>query len=79
MGLVATPEFVKYRREDGFGLVYTHENYGYEDASLYEVDETVVEVLEFVGGGQPRDAVEAEFSPAVVAALLERGVLARAE
>jgi putative mycofactocin binding protein MftB len=70
------PSHVKYRREATGGLVYDHENYGYEDASLYAVSETVVDVLEFVGDGRARRDVEAEFSPSVVESLVERGVLA---
>ncbi|MFB6137586.1 MAG: mycofactocin biosynthesis chaperone MftB2, partial [Halobacteriaceae archaeon] len=66
---------VKYRRESGFGLVYEHENYGHEDASLYEVNETVVDVLEYVGDGTDRDDVEGEFSADVVDALVDRGFL----
>ncbi|MGQ4555462.1 mycofactocin biosynthesis chaperone MftB2 [Halobellus sp. GM3] len=76
---VSKPAHVKYRREADGGLVYDHENYGYEDASLYAVSDTVLEVLEFVDGGRPREAVEAEFSPAVVESLLERGVLVDGE
>jgi len=76
---VHRPSHVKYRREGDGGLVYDHENYGYEDASLYRVSEAVVDVLEFVEEPRPRATVEAEFSPAVVDSLLERGVLARAE
>jgi putative mycofactocin binding protein MftB len=70
------PAHVKFRRESEGGLVYDHENYGYEDASLYAVSDTVVDVLEFVGEGRARTAVEAEFSPSVVESLVERGVLA---
>jgi len=76
MAAVARPEYIKFRREAEGGLVYDHENYGYEDASMYEVSDTVIDVLEFVDGeGRPREAVEAEFSPAVVETLLDRGVL----
>jgi|AntRauMinimDraft_4_1070384.scaffolds.fasta_scaffold01991_4 putative mycofactocin binding protein MftB len=76
---VYRPSHVKYRREADGGLVYDHENYGYEDASLYRVSDTVVEVLEFVEEPRPSPDVEAEFSPAVVDSLVERGVLARGE
>lgn len=76
---VYRPDHVKFRREARGGLVYDHENYGYEDASLYAVSDTVIEVLEFVDGQRPRTEVEAEFSPSVVASLLERGVLTRAK
>ena len=79
MATLARPEHVKYRREAEGGLVYDHENYGYEDASLYEVSETVIDVLEFVDDERDREAVEREFSPAVVESLLERGVLADVE
>ena len=76
MPTLAIPEHVKYRREAEGGLVYDHENYGYEDASMYEVNATVIDVLEFVDGDHPsREAVEREFSPGVVETLLERGVL----
>jgi hypothetical protein len=43
------------------------------------VSDTVVEVLEFVEEPRPSPDVEAEFSPAVVDSLVERGVLARGE
>ena len=80
MAPVARPDHVKFRREAEGGLVYDHENYGYEDASMYEVSDTVIDVLEFVDGERrPRDAVESEFSPAVVATLIDRGVLADVE
>jgi len=75
MGLLATPEFVKYRREDGFGLVYTHENYGYEDASLYEMDEQVIDLLERADAETPRSELEREFGEAVVEELLAMEVL----
>lgn len=72
---VQTADHIKFRREADGGLVYDHENYGYEDASLYSVSETVIDVLEFVDGHRPRDEVESEFSPDIVEALLEREVL----
>lgn len=72
---VSTPAHVKYRREADGGLVYDHEDYGHEDASLYAVSDTVIDVLEFVGAGRPRAEVEAAFSPSVVGSLLERGLL----
>jgi len=75
---VARPGHVKFRREAEGGLVYDHENYGYEDASLYAVSDTVIDVLEFVGERRPRPDVESRFSPAVVEELLSRGVLVRA-
>lgn len=76
---VHKPSYIKHRREDGFGLVYNHRNYGYEDASLTEVNETVIDVLEHVENGDSREHLEATFSPAVVEALLERGVLTDGE
>ncbi|MFD1600374.1 mycofactocin biosynthesis chaperone MftB2 [Halobellus rarus] len=76
---VCKPPHVKFRREGDGGLVYDHENYGYEDASMYEVSDTVIDVLEFVDGERSREAVECEFSPAVVETLVERGVLADVE
>ena len=72
---VSRPAHVKFRREADGGLVYDHENYGYEDASMYAVSDTVIDVLEFVGDRRERAAVESEFSPAVVESLIERGVL----
>ena len=72
---VHRPAHVKFRREAEGGLVYDHENYGYEDASLYAVNEVVIDVLEFVGESRPRNDVESEFSEAIVDSLLERGVL----
>ena len=65
-GDLATPGFVKYRREEDFGLVYTHENYGDEDASLYETDERVVDVLQRAEGGAPRTELKREFGADVV-------------
>lgn len=76
---VATPSYIKYRREADGGLVYDHENYGYEDASMYAVSDTVIDVLEFVDGRRNRAAVEEQFSNAIVESLLDRGVLVRAE
>ena len=72
---VYRPDHVKFRREAEGGLVYDHENYGYEDASLHVVSETVVDVLEFVGDGRPSTEVESAFSEAIVESLLDRGVL----
>lgn len=73
---VFRPVHVKFRREADGGLVYDHENYGYEDASMYAVSDTVIDVLEFVEEPRLRSEVESEFSPAVVDSLVERGVLA---
>lgn len=72
---IRVPDHVKYRREAAFGLVYDHENYGYEDASLYEVSETVVDVLESVGDGRRRDELEREYSPSLVERLVEQDFL----
>lgn len=74
-----TPRHVKYRRESGFGLVYEHDGYGYDDASLYEVSERVVDVLEELDdAAAERAAVEREFGEETVARLLEMEVLERA-
>ncbi|MFC5136393.1 MULTISPECIES: mycofactocin biosynthesis chaperone MftB2 [Haloferacaceae] len=79
MATLARPDHIKFRREADGGLVYDHENYGYEDASMYEVSDTVIDVLEFVENENDREAVESQFSPAVVATLIDRGVLADVE
>lgn len=80
MAAVARPDYVKFRREADGGLVYNHENYGYEDASMYEVSDTVIDVLDFVDDERrSREAVEREFSPAIVETLISRGVLADVE
>jgi putative mycofactocin binding protein MftB len=76
---VSKPAHIKFRREADGGLVYDHENYGYEDASMYAVSDTVIDALEFVGDGEPRDVVESKFSPPVVESLIERGVLTDGE
>lgn len=72
---VHKPDHVKFRRETDHGLVYDHENYGYEDASMYEVSDVVVDVLEFVGDGRPRTEVEREYDGSVVETLVEREML----
>jgi putative mycofactocin binding protein MftB len=73
---LAPPSFVKFRRESEFGLVYEHENYGYEDANLLRVDERVVDVLERTADSpQPREELAGEFSPELVETLLQRGLL----
>lgn len=79
MATLSKPSHIKYRREPEGGLVYDHENYGYEDASMYEVNGTVIDVLEFIDGERPREEVDQEFSPAVVQTLLNRGVLTNVE
>jgi len=77
---VEPPQHVKFRREAGFGLVYEHENYGYEDANLLRVDERVVDALERTADTpQPREELAAEFSPELVETLLQRGLLTEAE
>jgi len=76
---VSKPRHIKFRREANGGLVYDHENYGYEDASMYAVSDTVIDVLEFVDGDRSRAEVEAEFSPAVVDSLVAKGVLTDGE
>lgn len=76
---VETPAYVKYRREDGFGLVYEHENYGEEDASLYEVAEGVVDVLERADGGVDRDELAAAVGQETLEELLDLGVLQDAD
>jgi putative mycofactocin binding protein MftB len=73
---IVRPNHVKFRREAEGGLVYEHENYGYEDASLTTVNGTVIEVLERVdGGGCGRSSLEDEFGSRTVDTLLEAGVL----
>jgi len=73
---IRKPSYIKYRREADFGLVYDHQNYGYEDASLLEVNEVVVDVLERVDGDdKSRDYLEATFSSEIIDALIERGLL----
>ena len=76
---VSKPGYIKFRREADGGLVYDHENYGYEDASMYRVNDTVIDVLEFVDEGRSREEVEAEFSAAIVDSLVDRGVLTHGE
>ncbi|MFC6719870.1 mycofactocin biosynthesis chaperone MftB2 [Natrialbaceae archaeon GCM10025810] len=77
--LVRKPAHVKYRREADYGFVYEHENYGYEDASLYEVNEVVVDALEFVGDGRSRAEVEREYDAELVDTLVERELLIHEE
>lgn len=70
------PPHVKYRREDGFGLVYDHENYGYDDATLSTVNEVVVEVLERVEtGSHTYEELTREFSSRAIDVMLEEGYL----
>lgn len=77
--LVRKPSYIKFRRETDRGLVYDHENYGYEDASLYEVSDAVIDVLEFVEDGKRRVEVEREYDARTVETLLEREILIHVE
>jgi putative mycofactocin binding protein MftB len=72
---VVVPEYVKYRREETGGLVYAHENYGYEDATLTSVSDSVIDVLEHVheNGGCSASELETDFSPETVEVLVDRG------
>jgi putative mycofactocin binding protein MftB len=74
---IVRPTHVKFRREAEGGLVYDHENYGYDDASLTTVSGTVIEVLERVDerGGCGRSSLEEEFGSRTVDTLLEAGIL----
>lgn len=74
---IVRPAHVKFRREAEGGLVYDHENYGYEDATLTTVDGVVIDVLERVDeqGGRGREPLENEFSVGTVETLLEAGIL----
>lgn len=76
MADVIKPSHVKYRRESEFGLVYDHQNYGYEDASLLTVDESVIDILETVER-QPRDheRLVAQFSERIVSTMLDEGFI----
>ena len=77
---LARPEHVKFRREADGGLVYDHENYGYEDATLTKVDDAVIDVLERVdgSGGCRRQVLDGEFGAGTVDALIEAGILTHA-
>lgn len=73
---IQKPSYIKYRRETDSGLVYDHQNYGYDDASLLEVNEVVIDVLERVDGDdESREHLEATFSSGIIDALIERGLL----
>ena len=73
------PNHVKYRREAGFGLVYDHHNYGYEDATLSTVNEVVIDVLERVDDGPVTYAeLQREFSSRTIDVMLEEGYLSDA-
>lgn len=74
---VFKPEYIKYRREDDHGLVYDHESYGYEDATLTTVDTRIISCLEFVDG-EPSVSLEElqnEVSIEVIEVALEKGFL----
>jgi hypothetical protein len=77
---VIIPDHIKFRRETETGLVYDHENYGYEDATLTKVGETVIDILEWINeeGGCSYPSLEDEYSPQTIDTLLESGVLTRA-
>lgn len=72
---VVVPEYVKYRREETGGLVYAHENYGYEDATLTSVSGSVIDVLEHVheSGGCSATTLQSNFSAETVEVLVDRG------
>jgi putative mycofactocin binding protein MftB len=74
-GTIVVPEYVKYRREETGGLVYTHENYGYEDATLTSVSDSVIDVLEHVheNSGCNASELETNFSAETVDVLVDRG------
>lgn len=73
------PSHIKFRWEGDTGLIYDHENYGYEDATLTSADGLLIEVLEYVDEHDPtRRELEREFSPAVVEVMLDRGFLTHA-
>jgi hypothetical protein len=74
MAQLRTPAHVKYRREDGFGLVYDHENYGYDDATLVTVDERIIDALEFVDERAPSESeLESAFHEQVVEVVRTEG------
>ncbi|MFT4923893.1 MAG: putative mycofactocin binding protein MftB [Haloarculaceae archaeon] len=72
---VVVPDHVKYRREETGGLVYTHENYGYEDATLTSVGSSVIDVLEHVNenSGCNASELQSSFSAETVDVLVDRG------
>ncbi len=75
---ITRPSHVKYRHEAEGGLVYDHENYGYEDATLKTVDSTVIDVLKRIdeNEGCTRASLEQEFGVKTVDTLLAAGILA---
>lgn len=78
--MIVKPRYVKFRRESDGGLVYDHENYGYDDATLRSVDEQVIDVLERVDEqeGCDRATLIEEFGPGTVDTLLNVGMLTHA-
>ncbi len=72
---IQKPAHIKFRREVEGGLVYDHERYGEEDATLTEVSETVIEVLEAVEAGRDRSELEQVYGSQTIATLLEAGIL----
>ena len=77
-GRICRPAHIKFRREAEGGLVYDHENYGYDDATLTTVDDAVIDVLERVAAadGCDRATLDEEFGAATVETLLQAGILA---
>lgn len=75
---IVRPAHIKFRREAEGGLVYDHENYGYDDATLTTVDDAVIDVLERLAatGSCERTALDEEFGAATVDTLLQAGILA---
>jgi hypothetical protein len=70
------PRYVKYRSEKDHGLVYDHENYGYEDATLTAVSDVVIDVLERVNGESvPRESLERQFSVRTIETMIDQGYL----
>jgi putative mycofactocin binding protein MftB len=74
---IVRPSHVKFRREAEGGLVYDHENYGYEDATLTTVDGVVIDVLERVDerDGCRIATLDDEFGAGTVDTLLQAGIL----
>lgn len=70
------PRYVKYRSEGDHGLVYDHENYGYEDATLTAVSNVVIDVLERVNEESvSRKTLEQQFSDHTIEAMIDQGYL----
>lgn len=74
---VFKPEYIKYRLEDDYGLVYDHENYGYEDATLTTVDKRIISCLEYVDTESKVriEELQKEVSPEVIEVAREKGFL----